>query len=161
MATKTVHITRIFNAPVERVWKAFTDPTEIKKWWGPKDFTAPVVKIDFKEGGKYLYCMRGPKGSEFDKDMYSAGTYKEIVPMKKIVCTDHFADSEGNYVSPKDFGMPGTDWADEMLVTFTFEDAGDGKTKLTLVHEGHPMEMQKDATAGWNQSLDKLAASLS
>ncbi len=81
--TKTITIERIFNAPVEKVWKAWTTPEMVKKWWGPKDFTAPSIKIDFREGGKYVYDMRGPKGSEFDRDMYSAGVYKEIVPMKR------------------------------------------------------------------------------
>lgn len=157
--TKRILITRIFDAPVERVWKAWTDPVEAMKWWGPKDFTSPMCKIDLRVGGKYLFCMHGPAGSPFDKDMWSAGEYKEIVPMKKIVATDHFADEKGNYVSPKDFGMPG-EWPDEMIVTTTFESLPGNKTKLTLEHLGHPVEMEKDATMGWNQSLDKFAAAL-
>jgi uncharacterized protein YndB with AHSA1/START domain len=159
MATKTLHITRIFNAPREKVWAAFTEPAQVTKWWGPKDFTAPMAKIDFKVGGKYLFCMHGPAGSQFDQDMYSGGEYLEIVPMEKIVCTDNFTDSEGNVVDPKSVGMPG-EWPEQMVVTFTFEDAGEGKTKLTLAHAGHPAEIASDAEAGWNQSLDKLEASL-
>ncbi len=157
--TKDIIITRIFDAPLERVWKAWTDPNEIKKWWGPKDFTAPAATLDLRTGGKYHYCMRGPAGSDFDKDMWSGGTFKEVVPMKKIVASDHFMDKDGNVVSPKDFGMPG-EWPEEMIVTVTFEEAGPGKTKLTLKHEGHPMEMADMAMAGWNQSLDKFAAAL-
>ena len=57
------------------------------------------------------------------------------------------------------YGMPG-EWPEEMLVTVTFEDAGPGKTRMTLVHKGHPAEMAGDANTGWNQSLDKLAAAL-
>ena len=53
-------IAREFNAPREIVWKAWSDPEIIKKWWGPKTFSAPFIKNDFKIGGKYLYCMRGP-----------------------------------------------------------------------------------------------------
>ncbi|HVW66871.1 MAG TPA: SRPBCC domain-containing protein [Candidatus Peribacteraceae bacterium] len=152
-------ITRTFDAPVERVWEAWTQSDHIKKWWGPKDFTAPHVQIDFRVGGKYLYAMHGPKGSPFDMDMWSAGEFREIVPMQKIVATDHFADKDGNYISPNSVGMPGT-WADEMIVTVTFEDMGNGKTKLTVVHQGHPTEMVENATMGWNQQLDKLAAIL-
>jgi hypothetical protein len=55
--------------------------------------------------------------------------------------------------------MPG-EWPEEMRVTVTFEDMGDGKTKLTLKHEGHPAEMSKDATQGWNESLDKFESVL-
>ena len=51
-------IMREFNAPRELVWRAFTEPEQIKKWWGPKAFTAPVVKIDLRVGGEYLFCMR-------------------------------------------------------------------------------------------------------
>jgi len=159
MASKTVHITRIFDAPRQRVWDAWTKPEELKKWWGPKDFTCPDGTSDLRVGGTYNYCMRGPAGSDFDKDMWSGGTYKEIIPLEKIVASDYFTDAEGNKINPKEYGMPG-DWPEEMLVTVTFEDAGEGKTKLTLVHEGHPAEMADMAEAGWNESLDKFSAIL-
>lgn len=159
MATKDIVITRILNAPRERVWKAWTDPAEAKKWWGPKDFTSPAGTIDLRVGGKYHLCMRGPAGTEFDKDMWSGGIYKEVIPMEKIVATDHFMDEKGNIISPKDYGMPG-DWPEEMEVTVTFEDAGEGKTKLTLVHKGHPSDIADMANEGWNQSLDKFEAIL-
>lgn len=152
-------ITRILNAPRETVWNAWTQPEHIKKWWGPKDFTCPGVQQDLRVGGKYVYCMRGPAGSPWDKDMWSGGEYREIVPMEKIVATDNFMDEKGNVVSPTDFGMPGN-WEMPMVVTVTFEDAGPGKTKLTIHHTGHPAEMADDAKTGWNQSLDKFEAAL-
>ena len=158
--SKTIKITRILNAPREAVWKAWTEPELMKKWWGPKDFTAPHIKNDLKVGGKYHYCMRGPAGSDWDKEMWSGGTYKEVIPMEKIVATDHFEDDKGNKISPAEMGMPGEWPDDEMVVTVTFEDMGDGTTKLTLVHEGHPSEMAKDATAGWKESLDKFENAL-
>jgi uncharacterized protein YndB with AHSA1/START domain len=154
--TTDIVITRIIDAPRDKVWKAWTEPEHLKKWWGPKDFTAPHIKLNFKEGGTYLYCMRGPAGTEFDKDMWSGGTFREIVEMEKIVSTDHFADAQGNFVSPKDFGMPGEWPEEEMEVTVTFEDAGPGKTKLTLVHKGHPSDFADMAKGGWNESLDKF-----
>lgn len=159
MATKTLNIVRVFDAPVSKVWDAFTKPEHVKKWWGPKDFTSPAAKIDFKVGGKYVFCMRGPAGSPFDQDMWSGGEYLEIEPMTKIVATDNFTDEEGNIVDPKSVGMPG-EWPEQMVVTFLFKDLGDGTTELTIEHKGHPAEMAGDAEAGWNQSLDKLAAAL-
>ncbi len=157
METKTIIIERTFNAPVERVWSAWTEPEEIKKWWGPEHFTCPVAEIDLREGGKFLYCMRGAMGPGLpEQDFWSGGTFKEIVPMQKIVAMDHFADAEGNYVNASAVGMPG-EWPDEMLVTTTFEDLG-GKTKVTIVHEGHPPEMAGNAELGWNSQLDKFAA---
>ncbi len=158
--TKTIHITRTFDASREKVWAAWTQPEHLKKWWGPKDFTAPHIKTDFREGGLYVYCMHGPAGSPFDKDMYSGGIFQEIIPLEKIVASDYFMDEKGNKMTPAEYGMPG-DWpVDEMRVTAVFEDAGPGKTKLTLTHEGHPADFAGMAEAGWNQSLDKFEAAL-
>lgn len=158
--TRTVHITRILNAPREAVWRAWTEPEMLKQWWGPKDFTAPHIEGDVRTGGKYLYAMRGPAGSEFDKDMYSGGEYIEVIPMEKIVASDNFTDDHGNVITPAQMGMPG-EWPEgPMKVTVTFEDAGEGKTKLTIAHEGHPKDFADMAEAGWNQSLDKFAAAL-
>lgn len=157
--TKTIVIERVFDAPVEKVWQAWTEPEQFKKWWGPKDWTAPVVKIDFRVGGKFLGCMRGAmeEGGPV-QDTWSGGVYKEIVPMKKIVSTDYFTDSDGNKIDPKEAGLPG-EWPEQLLVTVTFEDLGE-QTKLTITHEGHPPDIADEANQGWQQSLDKLAAIL-
>jgi len=165
MATKTspnatekqgMVITRVFNAPRVLVWKAWTDPDWIKRWWGPKNFTAPVIDIDFREGGKYLYCMRSPEG----KDYWSTGVFREIEPLRKIVATDSFADKKGNVVPASNYGMsPG--FPLELLVTMTFADEGD-KTRFTLQYESFPPGKDRDdAQVGWNETLDKLAGALS
>jgi uncharacterized protein YndB with AHSA1/START domain len=148
-------ITRIFDAPREIVWKAWTEPEQLLRWWGPKGFTAPICKIDFRVGGAYLFCMRSPEGQEF----WSTGVYREIIPLERFVCTDSFADAEGNVIPASQYGMPG-DWPLELLVTVTFEEV-DGKTKLTLRHAGIPEGQMTDMTsAGWNESFDKLTESL-
>jgi uncharacterized protein YndB with AHSA1/START domain len=145
-------ITRIFDAPRELVWKAWTDPERVKRWWGPKDFTSPVSKIDLRVGGSYLNCMRSPEG----EDYWSAGVYREIVEPERIVYTDSFSDAEGNLVPASHYGMSG-DWPLELLVTVTFEEY-EGKTRLTLRHVGIPAGENRDmAKAGWNESFDKLA----
>jgi uncharacterized protein YndB with AHSA1/START domain len=158
-AKPAIVITRIFDAPRELVWKAWTEPKRIARWWGPKDFTAPAISTDFRVGGKYFYCMHGPAGTPFDKDLWSTGVYEEIVPLTRIVATDSFADEQGNVVPASYYGMPG-DLPLEFRITVTFEDE-DGHTKVTLTHEGLPAgEQSEGATVGWNQSFDKLAASL-
>jgi uncharacterized protein YndB with AHSA1/START domain len=149
-------IERIFDAPRELVWRAWTDPERMKRWWGPKDFTAPHITIDLRVGGKYVFCMRGPDGNDF----WSTGVYREIVPMERIVCTDCFADEKGIAVPATHYGMS-ADIPLEMLVTVTFEEYEGGKTKMTLTHVGLPEGEMKDMTgAGWNESFDKLAESL-
>jgi uncharacterized protein YndB with AHSA1/START domain len=145
-------ITRIFDASREKVWKAWTTPEGVKKWWGPKNFTSPVSKIDLRKGGKYLSCMRGPDG----KDYWSTGVYREIVPLERLVVTDSFADEKGNVVPASHYGMAG-EWPLELLVTVTFEDLGN-KTKMVLRHEGIPEGMMREMTeTGWSESFDKLA----
>ncbi len=151
---REVVIQRVFDAPRELVWKAWTDPQHVMRWWGPKGFTAPSCRIDFREGGSYLYCMRSPEG----QDYWSTGVYREIVLLERIVATDSFADEHGNVVPATHYGMS-ADVPIEMLVTVTFEDLA-GKTKLTLRHAGLPAELRTDAGQGWSESLDKLAEAL-
>ncbi len=149
-------ISRIFDAPRKLVWKAWTEPEQLSKWWGPKAFTSPFCKMDLRVGGKYLCCMRSKEGQDF----WSTGTYKEIVPFKRIVYTDSFADEKGNPVPASHYGMPGGDWPMELMVTLTFEDHGN-KTKMTLTHAGIPAgEMREMTGVGWNESFDKLAERL-
>jgi uncharacterized protein YndB with AHSA1/START domain len=149
-------IERIFDAPLELVWKAWTDPAQMIRWWGPETFTSPSCKMDFRVGGTYLFCMRSPEGMDF----WSSGVYREIKAFERIVYTDHLSDADGNPISPETYGMS-PDFPSEMLVTVTFEEHGEGKTRLTLHQAGIPAgQMTEMARAGWNGSLDKLAASL-
>lgn len=148
-------ITRVFDAPVERVWQAWTDPKQIMRWWGPKDFTAPTIHFDLREGSKYHFLMRGPDS----KDYWSTGTIQEIVPLERLVFTDSFADDHGNIVPAAYYGMEG-DFPLEMVVTVLFEELP-GKTKMTLTHTGMPEDQNKEmAGQGWKESFDKLADSL-
>ena len=145
-------ITRVFDAPRELVFKAWSEPEHVMRWWGPRDFTTPVARIDFRVGGKFLNCMRSAEGME----IWSTGVYTEIVEPERIVCTDSFADADGNVVPASHYGITG-DFPDEMRIEVTFEDVG-GKTKMTLRHFGLPAgEHQSGANEGWSQSLDKLA----
>jgi len=149
-------ITRIFDAPRERVWKAWTEPKQVMCWWGPKIFKSPSCKIDFRVGGKYLFCMQSDTGPEaWQKGIFSTGVYKEIVPNEKIVSTDCFADEHGNVVPATYYGME--DFPPELLVTVTFEEAQVSKTKMILRHAGLPAGMIEMCKIGWNESLDKLA----
>ena len=153
-ATELV-ITRVFDAPRELVWKAWTDPEHMMRWWGPATFTAPVIQMDLRVGGKYLWCMRSAEGQEY----WTTGVYLEIVPPEKLVYTDHFADAVGNVVPASHYGM-NVEWPADSVVTVTLE-AMNGKTKMTLRHTGIPVgNMAEMTNAGWNGSLDKLAESL-
>jgi len=150
--------TRVFDAPVKQVWKAWVDPEYVMQWWGPEGFTSPSAKMDFREGGTSLVCMRAPKELG-GQDMYNTWTYQKIVPNESIEYILNFADKDGNKVDPAAMGMPpGTPKDVRNLVTF--KDLGDGKTELTVTEYdwtvGQMMEMSK---MGMEQCLDKMAAS--
>lgn len=162
---KELVISRVFNAPLEKVWRTWTEPELIKRWWGPKDFTSPEAKVDFKVGGTYLYCMHGaPAPGMPEQDMWSGGTFKEIVPRQKIVATDYFADKDGNKLLPSDFGLS-PDFPAESDVVITFAEQ-DGKTELTITYllpespAARKAILESGMEEGWNQSLDKFANSL-
>jgi uncharacterized protein YndB with AHSA1/START domain len=149
---KLLTITRLFDAPRTLVWKAWTEPGYITRWWGPEGFTAPVIKIDFRVGGAYLFCMHSPEG----RDYWSTGVYREIIPWERIVATDNFADENGNIVPSVYYNIIG-DQTPELQVTVTFIEQK-GRTRLTLRHDGFLLGNMNDlAKAGWNQSRDKFA----
>lgn len=146
-------IKRVFNAPRELVWKAWTDPEMLKKWWGPRAFSTPHAEIDLREGGKWFNCMRGE-----GQDIWCTGRYLELVPLERLVMTDSFADEHGNVVPSTVYGMEGVPL--EMYITVELKDLG-GKTEMTMTHKGLPAgEHFEGATIGWNESFDKLDESL-
>ena len=147
-------VTRVFDAPRELVWKAWTEPKYVMQWWGPQGFSAPVCQMDFRVGGKSLLCMKSPEGQEF----WNGIEYHEIIPHEKIVSSMYFADAKGNKVEPEHYGMEheAIDGAYDITL---FEDLGNGKTRLTQIGN-EPAESAKNSgqLEGWNQILDKVAA---
>lgn len=162
---KGIVIERIFDAPREAVYKAWTDEELAKKWWGPEGFSAPSIKIDLRVGGKYIFAMHGPAGSEWDRDMYSAGVYKEIVPNEKLVVTDYFSDENGEMMNPDEYGQD-ANFPKETTVTVLFEEVEGGKTKLTIIYPKPESEEEFQAMKksgmeeGWQSSLNKLEKAL-
>ena len=146
-------VTRIFDAPRELVWKAWTEPKYVMQWWGPKGFTSPACKMDFRVGGKSLLCMRTPDGQEG----WNAIEYHEIVLHEKIVSSMYFSDAEGNKIEAEELGMKDEAIAGAFDVTL-FEDLGDGRTRLTQIGN-EPMESARESgqLEGWNETLEKLA----
>ena len=152
--TERMVVTRVFDAPRELVWKAWTDPHYVMQWWGPKGFTAPVCKMDFREGGKFLCCMRSPDGQEF----WNGGEYHEIIPYEKIVSSMYFSDRDENKVDAAQYGLE-HEAIEEAYDVVTFEDWGNGQTKLTFIgNETMESAQASGQVDGWNQILDKIAA---
>jgi uncharacterized protein YndB with AHSA1/START domain len=156
--TKDIIVTRTFDATVEEVWRAWSDPEHVMQWWGPNGFTSPSAQMDFREGGTSLVCMRAPK--EFgSQDLYNTWTYQRIVPMQLIEFILNFADKDGRKVEPVEVGLP-PDVPREVRHLVTFKPIGEDKTQMTVTEYGYISEHQFELSkAGLEQCLDKMAAS--
>ena len=147
-------VTRVIDAPREIVWKAYTQPEYVQQWWGPKGFTSPSCRSDFRVGGMFLYCMRSPDGQEG----WTGGQFHEIIPHEKIVYSLYFADSDGNRMEPEEIGVE-HEAIDGVYDEVRFEDLGDGRTKITLIgNESMESARASGQFEGNQQILDKLAA---
>ncbi len=149
--------TRIFNTPVEQVWRAWTDAEQVRRWWGPNGFTSPLARIDFREGGTSLLCMSSPDHGVY----YSTWHYRKIMPMKLIEYVHNLADEDGNKVDPVQKGMP-ADFPQDMIHTITFKVLESNQTELIVTEHnwtiGQMMELSK---MGMEQCLDKMETLLS
>ena len=137
-----LRLSRSFAAPRERVFRAFTAPAQMIKWWGPKGFTVPVCTLDPRAGGAWRTVMRSPEG----KDHTVSGVYREILPPERLVFTWAWEED----------GARGH----ETLVTIElFETAGG--TRLELTHELFESESARDLHGeGWSSCLDCLEEAL-
>ncbi len=145
-------VVRAFDAPLELVWKAWTDPAILDQWWAPKPYKAETKTMDFREGGSWLYCMMGPEGP----GTWSRDDYKTVKPYKSITSTCVFCDEQGN----RNPDFPEMNWRKE------FSPAGSGTTvriELSFAKEAD-MEMilkmgfQKGFTAGLGNLDEYLRA---
>jgi uncharacterized protein YndB with AHSA1/START domain len=154
--THDVVVTRRLDAPRERVWKAWSDPDEVMKWWGPQGFSSPICRMDFREGGVTLVCMRSDQGW----DLYNTWTYQSIEPPERIEFVQGFADENGGPVEPQDLGLsPRIPHEVRHVVTLTA--IHDGSTELTVHEHGYPnAEIAAVSKAGMEQCIDKMASSL-
>lgn len=143
---REIHVERVFDAPRDRVFAAFTDPKLIPEWWGPRGGTTTVDQMDVRPGGAWRFVFRGPDGSE----TAFRGTYREVTPPKRVVQTFEWE------------GLPGH----VSIETADFEDLGD-RTKVITTSLFHTQDERDGMLAsgmerGLNETyarLDELLAS--
>lgn len=134
----TLRLTRVVPAPREAVFRAWTDPEALRRWWVPfEGMTVPAAEVDLRPGGRYRFTMRNAGGEEF----HLSGVYREVRPPERLVYTWRWDDGDG-----------------ETLVTVDFEAKGT-TTLLHLTHERFPDAAARDRHgAGWSGVLDRLVA---
>lgn len=150
-------LTRVFEAPVELVFRVWTDPEHFKNWWGPKGFFLSVIKMEVRPGGLFLGSQRSPEGQV----MWGKFAYQEVTAPEKLVFIQSFSDEEGNTIrAPFD-----PNWPLQILNTLTFSAQGDN-TLLTL--RAYPLDASEEERAvfeamrgmiqqGFGGTFDQLA----
>ncbi len=126
LAAKQIYISCEFSAPIEKVWKAFTEPDLVDKWVAPKPWTAVTKKMDFTVGGIWLYAMVSPEGHKH----WSLVEFTAIEHGSLIVSTNMFSDEEGNtpegapksHTETKFSSVDGNSTKVDVVKTFTHED---------------------------------------
>ena len=111
LANKKLHVVREFNAPLEKVWKAWTESALLDKWWAPRPWKAETKTLDFREGGLWLYCMVGPDGTRH----WCRVDFKTIAAQKSFTSTAVFSDDKGN----RDNSFPAMHWSIVFIPTTT------------------------------------------
>jgi len=152
---------RVFDAPRELIWKAFTEPERLRHWFGPKGSTIVASQMDLRVGGTYLGAMRDPTG----RVMWAKFVYREIVPPERLSWTHSFSDENGGLtrhpLSPT--------WPLKLLTTVTFAAESGGKTRVTIrwspleasAEEQNTFDAAHDSMMqGWGGTFDRLAAYL-
>jgi uncharacterized protein YndB with AHSA1/START domain len=151
---KQIKVTRTFNAPVELVWQVWTDPELVRRWWGPKYFTSPVAKIDFRTGGKSIVSMQAPKemgGQQF----YSLWEYMKILPFETIEFIQSLCDEAGNKIKPTTVGMP-ADFPIDIRTIITFREIANDTTEMTVIEYAEFGSISNFAQIGLEESMDKM-----
>jgi uncharacterized protein YndB with AHSA1/START domain len=135
----SLEITRFINAPRSRVYSAWTDPAQLRQWFGPEFVQTNDLVADLRVGGKFRWDLTNPEGEK----MTCLGEYRELVPDRKIVFTWKWDDDEA--------------WENhDSVVTVELSDR-DGGTEVKLTHEKLPSEESRDRhNDGWNSVLDRL-----
>ena len=139
----TVEIVRVFDAPRALVWQAWTDPTMLGQWFGPRGFTSSVPELDLRVGGALRIVMHGPDGNDYPMK----GVFREVVASERLVFSNIAIDNAGNHLLKGETSV-------------TLIEQG-GKTTLTM--KSHMVglvqiapQMLAGMKAGWTQSIDKL-----
>jgi uncharacterized protein YndB with AHSA1/START domain len=140
---RVIEMTRLFDAPRELVFEAFTNPEHVPHWFGPRGWSVPVCEIDLRPGGAWRYVLRGPN----DEEMGMSGVYQEITPPERVVTTESFDDYPG-----------------ESLNTLALTEE-DGKTRYTVTvlyadKETRDAVLASGMSEGAAETLERLAEHL-
>ncbi|KAA9153402.1 SRPBCC domain-containing protein [Microbacterium lushaniae] len=159
MTTFDVEFERDFDAPVDRVWRAWTEPSDLRMWWGPDGFTCPRAEADVRVGGRIEVTMQAPaEWGGFQQ--HSAWTITELDPPGLLRYVFTFTDADGNHIAPAEAGIP-PGVPDEGHHVVELTPRREGGTRLRMVEAGYATAEARDLSrSGLEQCLDKMTAHL-
>ena len=155
-----VRAERVLPVPARAAYAAWTEPAQVRSWWGPAGFSCPVAEMDVRVGGVSLVAMRAP--AEYGGgDLYNTWTYTRVVPGDRLEYELRFSTPTGEPIAPADAGIP--DGVPAVVPhVVTFEDLDSGHSRATVVESGYTDAQARDVSqAGLEQCLDKLERLLS
>ena len=158
-AGQTLVLERVFNAPRELVFAAFSQAEHLRHWWAPRGWEMSACTVDLRPGGRWHYCMKcvdENQGEFYGMESWGLGIYREIHAPERIVYTDYFSDAEGN-INPD---LPPT------LSTLTFEEVGGGTRVVNRAEYNSEqalktvldMGMLQGVTETWDRLAEHLQA---
>jgi uncharacterized protein YndB with AHSA1/START domain len=160
-ATFDVHVEREFDAPIDRVWAAWTTPEGLRAWWGPTGFTCPRAETDIRVGGRILVTMKAPDewgGTEY----HSAWQITELDAPRVLRYVYRFTDAGGAAITPAEAGIPAEGVPDEGRHEVLLTPLDAGRTRLEMTEHGYTTEAARDMSrGGLDQCLDKMAVLVS
>jgi PhnB protein len=136
---KQLTIVKDFDAPVDLVWKAWTQSDILDQWWAPKPWKAETKTMDFRVGGQWLYCMVGPNGEKH----WCRVDYKAIEPQVSISSDSAFVDEEGQ----TNTNLPSWNWLQQ------FRQTSNGMTVTVVLTFGSEASMEEIITMGFQQGF--------
>jgi uncharacterized protein YndB with AHSA1/START domain/dihydrofolate reductase len=155
--TSEVVVVRELDAPPEVAWRAWTDPEQVRQWWGPIGFVCPRADVDFRVGGTTLVTMQAP--AEYGGfSVHNRWTYTAVAEPNRIEFVSTFSDADGNPIDPAAAGIPAGVPA-EVPHVVTLEPLPGGRTKITVTEFGYTDdEAREQSQQGQEQCLDKMQA---
>ena len=157
-STYDVHVVREFDAPIERVWAAWTHPDDLRAWWGPIGFTCPRAEADIRVGGRIFVTMRAP--DEWGGlEQHSTWSITEVEAPRLLRYVFRFADANGNAITAAEAGIPAAGVPDRGEHEVQLTGIADGRTRLEMTEHGYTTTEARDMSqGGLEQCLDKMAA---
>ena len=160
--SNVLSLSRVYDAPLQAVWNAWTNPEEVAQWWGPRGYDNPVCDMDVRPGGRYRIVMRSPEGAEYP----IVGEFVEIVKPSRIVMTMDASEHPKEFFDQLDAARPPSEKGRGFrpLTTVLFDEHF-GKTTVTVIQTFEtPADVDANrklgAEEGWGQSFEKLDAEL-